>query len=809
MLESISRDVRYGARVLLNNPGFALIAILTMALGIGVNTAIFSLVYGVLLRPLPYENGPRLVVLHQRSGQGADVPFSAQDVFDYRDKTHTLDGVVEHHSMSFLLLGKESAERVSTAVVSANFFDVLGVKPLLGRTFVAADESHGAEAVLVLSNAYWKTRHGGDPNVVGRIFQMNNRPHRVIGVLPAIPQYPVNDVYMPTSQCPFRSAPDFIANRQARMMTAFGRLKPGIPLEKAQADVALVANQLKNAYPEAYDPKYSLALASLADDLTRQGRTTLLVLLGAAGLVLLIACSNVGNLLLARLLARGNEVAIRAALGASRGQLVRQFVVESVLLSIAGGALGLALAPNALAVLVAFAQRFTTRADEIRLDGPVLLFTGVVSLLTGLLFGLAPALASARNTADALKQGSSRTTASRASHRLRSALVVAQVAVSFMLLIGAGLMIRSFARLQQVNPGFNPDRLLAMRLSLNFSHYTEDEQMQVLADRILRSAQAVGGVESAALATNYPFNPGGIASGPGTVDFQIEGRPVSKGELAPIVDLTMVSSDYFRTIRQPLLRGRDFTAHDDTKALRVAIINQTMARHRWPSEDPIGRKIGFDGGKSWLTIIGIAGDAKEYGLDRPVGDEVYVPMKQALFGNRLVIRTAADPTSVISGVRAHLHAIDSQLAIDQVQTVEHLEYESLSSPRVTTLLLGLFAGLALVISASGIAAVMALSVNERAGEIGIRMALGASRESVVYMVLARGLALALGGAILGIFGAFALTRLLSSLLYETNPADAMTYILMSGLFLVVAALACWVPARRVTSIDPLLALRQE
>jgi predicted permease len=813
-LETLVQDARYGLRAMRKNPGFALVAIVTLALGIGANTAIFSVVYGVLLRPLPYQSGSRLVVLHQQATKAGlpNVPFSPKELFDYRDSNHTLDGVVEHHSMNFLLLGNNSAERVNTAVVSANFFDVLGVRPLLGRTFVANDESPKSDAVLVLSHEYWKGRHGGDPNIVGKLFQMNNRPHTVIGVLPPIPQYPVeNDVYMPTSHCPFRSSPNTIANRRARMLTVFGRLKPGVPLAQAQADLSTVAGQVESANPDVY-PKnygYAMSVASLQEDLTRRAQTTFLVLLGASGLVLLIACANVANLLLARLLKLERELAIRIALGAGKARLVRQLLTESVLLSLVGGAAGLALAPYALRLLVKFAERFTTRAGEIRMDAPVLLFTVLVSMATGIVFGLAPAFSSGKNAAESLKQTSGRTTTSRAGRRLRAVLVMSQVAVSFVLLIGAGLMIRSFLRLQQVNPGFRVERLLSMRLSANFSRITQPQQFAAMGENILRSIPAVHGVESVALASNFPFNPSGVASGPGNTSFQIEGRPVSKGELAPLVDSTLVSAGYFSTIRQPLLQGRDFTDHDDAKAVPVAVVNQTMARHRWPNEDPLGKRISFDQGQTWIKIVGIVGDAKEYGLDRPVRDEVYLPARQSRFGNYLIVRTAANPMNFSGALRAVLHDLDPQLAVDRVQTVERLQQDSVASPRITAILLGLFAALALAISAGGIAAVMALNVTQRTSELGIRMALGASRQSIVYMVVRHGLALALAGTFIGLAGALALTHLLAKLLYATSPTEPATFAAVSAVFLAVAAVACFIPARQVTSIDPSIALRQE
>ncbi|MBZ5603174.1 MAG: ABC transporter permease, partial [Acidobacteriia bacterium] len=772
------RDIRYAFRVLAKNPAFSLIAILTLALGIGANAAIFSVVYGVLLRPLPYKDGDRLVILHQKSSRGpANVPFSVHEITDYREMSHTLESVVEHHSMNFLLLANDSAERVNTAVVSANFFDVLGIKPILGRTFVASDEDHGADAVLVLSYEYWRSRHGSDPNIVGKIFQMNNRPHTVIGVLPPIPQYPVeNDVYMPTSQCPTRSSPQFIANRKARLMTAFARVRPGVSMEQVQADLSTVAGQMVKANPDAYPASYGYAMniAALREDLAKRGRTTFLVLLGAAGLVLLIACANVANLLLARFLKLGRELAVRAALGAGKGRLVRQVLAESMLLAISGAGVGLLIAPSALSLLSKFAQKFTTRAGEIRMDTPVLLFTLGIALLTGLLFGLAPAFSITKNAGEALKHSGSRSMTSLGGNRLRGALVVAQVAVSFMLLIGAGLMIRSFERLMQVNPGFAADHLLTMRLSPNFTKITQASQLTTLAKSVLQRVGSMGGVQSAALASNFPFSPTGIVSGPGSVNFVIEGRPLSAGELAPLVDTTVVSSDYFQTVRQPIVAGRSFTDHDDTSAPPVVVINQTMKNHRWPTEDPVGRRISFDQGQHWARIVGIAADVREYGLEHAVKDEVYIPLFQNGFAAQMVIRTQVDPESMGTAVRALLHDIDSQLAVDRIKSIEHWEREAVASPRVTTMLLGLFAGLALLISAAGIAAVIALTVAQRTNELGIRLALGASRESIVAMVLRQGLVMVAVGIVVGIAGAIGLTRLLQSLLFETSPTDPFT-----------------------------------
>jgi putative ABC transport system permease protein len=794
------------------NPGFSGLVILTLALGIGANTAIFSVVYGVLLRPLPYARGNDLVVLHQYANKLnlADVPFSVKELEDYR-QSRTLSGIVEYHSMSFLLLGNDSAERVDTGVVSHNFFDVLGVQPLMGRSFLESDESPHADPVLILSYNYWQHHQGGNPNIVGKVFQMNNRPHTVIGVLPPIPQYPAeNDVYMPTSACPYRSSQKFKENRDSRMMVAFGRMKPGMRLETSQADLSTIARRLELTYPKSYKPEYGYGLraAPLQTELTHRARTTLLILLGAAGFVLLIACANVANLMLSRVLKREREMAVRSALGADKWRLARQLLTETVLLAVAGGALALAITPPAVRLLVKFAARFTTRAAEVKLDWHVLAFTFVVSVLAGLLFGMAPAFSSTRQLGDALKQAGNQSSASRGGYRLRSALVVAQVTVSFVLLIGAGLMMRSIIALVHVDPGFRADHLLTMRLNVNFTKYNDRVKVATLMKELILRVNNLSGVETAAVASNVPFNPGGIVSGPNHTLVQIQGRPIQK-EGAAMTDITTVGTAYFETLRQPLLAGRSFTEHDNDKAPAVVVINETLAHHRWPNEDPIGQQISFDEGENWKQIVGVVADVREYGFNKVPGDEVYLPALQDGFGQRLVVRTLADPLSFATALRSTIRSVDAQIAVDQVNSIDRLEEESVAASRVTTILLGIFAGLALIISATGIAGVMALSVSQRAHELGIRMALGQSRTSIIQMLLRQGLVLAGGGTILGMAGALALGRLLTSLLYNTSTRDVATFGSVSTIFLVVASAACMLPARRVTLIDPSTALRQE
>jgi len=813
-LENLWRDISYGTRILLKSPGFTLIAVITLALGIGANTAIFSVIYGVLLRPLPYSDGERLVVLHQQAPLAGidDTGFSVKEITDYRERNQTIEEVVEHHSMNFILLGGTEPENIQSGVVSANFFDVMGVKPLMGRTFVPEDELPGAEAVLVLSYDYWQRSHNGDPNIVGRVFRMNNRPHTVIGILPSIPQYPTeNDVYMPTSACPTRSSERFITNRNSRMMSTFGRVKPDVTIRQAESDIARIAAQMKTEHPDSYPENtgFTATLAPLQEELTRQARPTFLILLGTSGLVLLLACANVANLTLARLMRREREMAVRSALGASRGRLVRQLLSESTLVALAGGVLGIVIAAAGLDLLVEFASRYTNRASEISLDGSVLLFTLAVSIISGIGFGLIPALSTRENLATALKDGSNQATAGIARQRVRSILLVAQITISFILLIGAGLMIRSLYNLQQVNPGFNPERVLVMPLSMNWSKYTTNDLYRDATIRVLEKISEQPGVMSAAMGTTYPLNPMGIAHGPSNIRFLIEGRPLADGEIAPQTDYRRVSTDYFQTINLPLVRGRVFAESDKKGTPDVAIINQSMAAHRWGDEDPLGRRISLNNGESWATIVGIVGDVKQYGLERQSPDELYRPMAQEGGASNLLVRSVTDPVALGRQLRRAIYEVDPEIAINEVTTLEEVRDESLASPRLLATLLGMFAALSLLITAAGIAGVMALMVNQRTHEIGIRLALGASPARVLSMVFKQGMALVIVGLVIGVAGAIGLSQVLSALLFEVQPTDLFTFIGVSIALTAASATACLLPARRVTAIDPIRALRSE
>jgi len=804
VLETLAQDIRYGLRNLRRNPGFALVVIATTALGIGANTAIFSVVNGVLLRPLPYANSDRIVVLRQQQplARVDDTGFSVHEIEDYREQARSLDGVVEFHNMWFILLGRPEPERVATGVVSWNYFDVFGVQPVFGRTFQAADEKPGAPAVLMLSNKYWQRSFGGDPSVVGRIFQMNDRPHQVIGILPPVPQYPVDvDVYMPTTACPFRSRQAFIDNRSARMMQAFGRLKPGVTVEKARADLDVVSAGLQAAYPDVYRTTdgYRTAAIPLGEEVTREFKPTLLVLLGTAGFVLLIVCASVANLTLARMVRREREIAIRSVLGASRLRILRQLLTESTLLALIGGALGIALAAWGVDLLVAYAERFTVRTTEIHIDRMVLLYTFGLSLLTGIVFGSVPALTGPLGIAPALRDGG-RTTQNR--QGLRSALIVIQVAASFMLLIGAGLTLRTVLNLQRVNPGFNTDSLLTMRIDLNFSKYKGD-QVTAFWERLEERLRAVPGVTAVAGGGTFPLNDQGPFSGP----IQIEGRDLPPNTPRPQVDIHLATAEYFATIGQPLLSGRTFTHSDRGQTDHpVVIINNAMARHYWPNEDPVGKRI-TGGGATWFTIVGVVADTLQR-LNEPAHDEVYRPMLQTgQLSTTWLVRTTIDPQTMEHQVRDAVRTVDPEQPVDHFRTMAEVRSAWMESPKLTAMLLGLFALLALVITAAGIAGVVAFSVNQRTQEFGIRMALGAKRASVLNLVLRQGVTLVLVGLAIGMGGALVLTRLLTTLLFGVEPTDALTFLAVSMVLVAVAATACLIPARRAASVDPMVALR--
>jgi putative ABC transport system permease protein len=812
----LKQDCAYAVRMMRKNVGFTVIAVLTLALGIGANTAIFSVVHAVLLRPLPYPEGQQLVFVRQQAQREGidDIGFSVDEIQDYREQNRTLSGLVEYHNMSFILFGHGDPDRVRVAVVSANYFDLFGVKPLLGRTFLASDDTLGAPPVLMLSYDYWRTNFGSDPDIVGQTFELNDKVHTVVGVLPPVPQYPVeSDVFMPTSACPFRSAKTFIENRDSRMMEAFARVKPGVSIAEARADLTTISGRLRSQYPKSYPEQmgYAAVTSPLREELTHNARPTLLILLAAAAFVLLIACANVANLTLARTSRRERELAVRTALGAGRSRLLRQLLTESLILATMGGLLALIFASNSLELLADFAVRLTPRAHEIRMDTDALVFTLVAALGTSVLFGTLAALFSRANLTSGLKEGTSSAGTGRRKNRVRGALIVSQIAFSFVLLIGAGLMLRSLQKLLTVDAGFSAQHVLAMRTTFSFSKYASGDQLTVVGKKVLDQVQAVPGVLSASLSSVYPLEKEAIVAGSNAFSgpFRIEGRELSPGEAPPVTSQIVVSPGYFQTLGIPLREGRLLTDADDGKHQIVVLINEAAMRQFWPHEDPVGKHVRGENDKEWTTIVGVVGDVRDFGLERPAPAEFYLPQGEGVGPNALLVKTAADPVSVALAVAKAVHKVDSQAAVTHTLTLEQARADSMAAPRVISSLLGIFGALALLIAAAGIGGIMALNVSQRVKEIGVRIALGAQPTAILRMILRQSLILTALGVVIGAIGALATTGLLKSLLFQVAPTDPVTFTVVALVLIASALLASFLPARRAASIDPIVALRNE
>jgi putative ABC transport system permease protein len=813
-LEELMADLRYGLRTLAKNPGFAALAVVTLGLGIGANTAIFSVINGVLLKPLPYENGDRLVLLQQTASRTnqPNIGVSIKELYDYRAELPSFEGLVEFHQMSFDLLKRGEPDRVTTGVVSPNFFDVLGIKPLLGRTFVPTDDDHGAEAVLVLGHSYWQTKFGSDANIVGQVFEMNDRPHRVVGVLPPVPHYPNEvDVYMPTEACPFRASAEqqIETNRRAFAgLQVFGLLKPDAAPETAATEVATVAQRWTQQYPQVYRPAlgFQAGTASVLERLTSGARRMLFILLGTTGLVLLLACANVANLTLARMLRRDRELAMRTALGAGRWRLVRQLLTESAVLSLLGGIVGVAFAWATIDMLTTFVGRFTARTGEIGLDPAVLTLTLLVSVVTGLAFGTFPAIASRVNLVNALKAGGKGTSNAGGGHKLQGALIVAQVAVSVVLLIGAGLLLLSFYRLQQVDPGYRAESVMSAEVFGNFTKYPPGGAIRDLYVSLLERLQAVPGVTGAAITNAVPMD----TLQPGQTRFAIRGRTYDTPEARPTTDVRIASPGYFSTLGITLRRGRLFTDLDHQDAAPVILINETLARREWQGRDPIGEEVSADNGRTWPTVVGVVADVKTFGLDRESVPQAYIPLRQSGgLGGRVLVRMHGEPAQAAAVIRETVRSLDPDLPIENMRTLDEIRERYLATPRLTATLLTVFAGLALLVTITGITGVIAQSVSQRTQEFGVRMALGASQNSVLTMVLRQGLLLVGLGLVIGIAASFALARVLQTYLYQTTPTDPLTLVGVALAFVVAGTLACLGPAWRATTVDPMLALRAD
>jgi putative ABC transport system permease protein len=803
---TLSQDIRYAIRLLLKRPGFTAIAILALALGVGANTAIFSVVNAVLLRSLPFNEADRLVWFWEVQPQLDKAPFSPADFLDYQAQNQSFEDVTAVRNLSFNLTGGDQPERINGTIVSANFFKLLRATPARGRVFLPEDGIAGAARVVIVSHAFWQSHSGGDPNFIGKSLTLSGESATVIGVMPPDFKYPTRaELWVNPRQVvpePFPTyTDDVITIRGSHYLSVLGRLKPGVTLEQAQADIDNVVANLQ----QQHNSNHSVHLVTMHERTIGNIRTVLLVLLGAVGFVLLIACANVANLLLARATARSKEIAIRTALGARRGRIIRQLLTESLLLAIAGGAAGLLLGSLGVDLIVAVSPADTPRLAEIGMDSQVFVYTLAISLLTGLLFGLAPALqASKPDLNEALKEGGrSGSDGSRLS-LVRGILVVAEVALSLVVLIGAGLLVKSFAVLQDVKPGFDSSNLLTFSISLYDKKYGETPNRIQFSDQLIERLKSLPGVEGVALANDFPIWGVDMSSYP-----TIEGRDTNDEDRF-LTGRHTVNADYFKAMGISLLRGRDFTSADREGAAPVTIINETAARRIWPDEDAIGKRFRFGGEKNaWLEVIGIVADVKHNGLDAEPSLETYVPYPQLPVPYMNIAVRASDPTSVAAAIRREVQAIDKDQPIYDVSTMEKILSNSVAPRRLSMVLFSLFAAVALLLAAVGIYGVMSYSVTQRTREIGIRMALGADHKNVVQMIVRQGMTLTLVGIGVGLAAAFGLSRLMTSLLFGVSVTDPLTFVAISSLLAGVALLANYVPARRATKVDPMVALRYE
>ena len=808
-METLWRDLRYGFRMLAKKPGFTVVAAVTLALGIGANTAIFSVVNAVLLRPLPYREPGRLVEIWETNPIKAwtDAPAAPANFYDWEQQNDVFEGMANYSTGpgNFALTGKDEPERLRGQAISGNLFSVLGVEASLGRTFLPEETWKGKDEVVILSHGLWKRRFGEDPNLIGQMISLRGKNYTVVGVMP-------DGFYFPTKEVdlwvPWGLDPTEIPNlRRPHFMRVVARLKSGKTLAQAQTEMNTIAGRLEQEYPGT-NIKMGVGLGLLHDWTVKDTRLPLLILLAVVAFILLIACANIANLLLARAATRMREMAIRTALGAGRRRLVRQLLTESLLMSAGGGALGLLFAVWGKELLLAFSPGNIPRFDEISVDASVFSFTLGITLLTTLIFGLVPALASSKiDLTSSLKEGGQKGGGDARHNRARNLFVVLEVAFALMLLIGAGLMIKSFMRLQRVDPGFDPDNILALQISLPGSKYKEDPQLIAFYQQALERIKSLPGVGDAGLTLTLPSQ--GAAW---TSDFTVEGR--SPEEYGKEVRHNVVSSDYFRTMRVPLASGRLFSDYDDKDHPIVVVINEALARGFFSHEDPIGKRLKFSKpeveDKDWFTIVGVVKNEKLEGLAAEVKPEVYHPFLQGAnnFVN-LVVRTATDPRAMTVAVRREISALDKDVPIFNIKTMNEVLYESVARERFTVLLLAIFAAVALILSAVGIYGVMSYAVTERTHEIGIRMALGANASDVLGLVVRQGIKLAVAGVGLGVAGAFALTRLIEKLLFGVGATDPLTFTMISLLLTFVALLACWLPARRAAKVDPMIALRYE
>jgi predicted permease len=816
-MDTLWYDLSHGFRTLSKNPGFTAVAVLSLAIGIGANSAIFSVTNALLLRPLPYKDADRLVILWSRS-PGLNVPqdwFSPGQYLDVKTQNGVFDETSISIGASFNLTGQGTPEHVDGARISSSLFSLLGTNSMLGRVFRPEEDEPGKPATVILGYGFWQRYFGGDQGVIGRTLTLNGNNSTVVGVMPA--EFSLNKEVMPAVNgiqnadllVPLPLSESARSNRGNEDFNIFARLKPGITIAQAQAEMDIIADRMKQQYPANYPPSSGLTISvvPLLQQVVGDISLALKLLFGSVGFVLLIACGNVANLLLSRAAVRQKEVAIRAAVGASRVRLIRQLLTESMLLAVVGGLVGVGIAYLTVKALHVFGPDNIPRLNEVGIDGRVMAFTSFIALLTGVFFGLAPALRASRvDLNKVLNEGGRSGASGRGGHHTRKLLVVFEIAVSLLLLIGAGLLTRSYRRIWNAYPGFNPHNVLSLRVSLPVATYPKPESITPFFRRVVEGLNQVPDVESVATTYSLPMSTVALAWEP----IAIEGYVPRSAQELIISNVRIVSPDYFRTMKIPLLRGRYFDEHDTKGATETVIVDETLAERFWPNEDPIGKRLQRGGSDTWRTVVGVISDAKQYSSEKEPPIAVYFPFEQYVARNMfLVIRTTRDPGGMTSAITKEIQSLDPEMPVFDVNTMDQRLHDSLSQRRFSMFLLGVFAVLASILAAIGIFGVMAYSVNERTHEIGIRLALGARPATILQLVIGQALVLTATGVAIGLTGAFALTQVMSSLLYGVSNTDGFTFFVTPLLLGGVALLASYIPARRASRVDPMIALRCE
>jgi putative ABC transport system permease protein len=801
-MNTVWQDLRYGARMLMKKPGFTLIAVVTLALGIGANTAIFSVVNAALIRALPYHNPDRLILLSATTTGGGRGFLSLDEMREFQSRAQSMEDVTGFISQSVNLTGGERPDRVRGAYVTANFFQVFNLKPVVGRTFAQGEDRPGAEKVVVVNEKLWQERLDGDPNLSGKKLILNGEPFSVIGVVTSSFRQPFDsevEVWMGAAAFPGNTA-----QRDFRFLLGIGHLNPGVGPAQAQAEISAIANQLALAFP-VENAERGAKVEDIREIMVGGLRRMLYLLFAAVGVILLIACANLANLLLARGLSRQREIAVRAALGAGKWRLIRQLLTEASLLGLAGGGLGLLLAHWGLEALRRLPQNFI-RSEDVTVDTRVLLFTLAVAVVTGWLFGLAPAIQLARPELQTMLKAGGRSSGEGAKwNRVRGAFVVTQVALSLLLLVGGGLLIRSFDKLLSVDPGFKPENLLTLEYRLPRNKYQQSEAQWNFHRQVVERIREVPGVKSVSLVGGLPFSGNGGSAGVILPDREIPPRGKE-----PVVRFNTAMPNYFEMIGIPLIKGRLFDERDQLNTSRVFLINQTMARRFWPDRDPVGKQIKIADDGATGTVIGVVGDAKQYRLEEEAQPQMYDAYSQSpgIFAT-VVVRTTVEPMSLAEPVRQAVWKVDGDQPMWKVRTLESLIDRSTADKRFLMMLMGVFAALALALTVIGLYGVMSYAVSQRTQEIGVRMALGAGARNIHRMVLWQGMTLVLIGVAFGLAVSWLLTRLMANLLFGVSATDPLTFVSISSLLTIVALLACWIPARRAMKVDPIIALRYE